>query len=715
MSTAVVARPAPPSEPEKQIQKAIQKRIVDPAAPYVKVLQSRSSQLSRRTAPWLQPTMAGSLELLPPVAYRSCPVSSITSKYVHTCQNRTRCAVNCLNWTPDGRRCITGDNIGQLTLWNSTDFKFEQTLQSQDKGVRAVTFSHNGSFLFTCDDTGAVRILKSTLAPLDSIAAHQEACRAVAVAPTDVKFATCSDDQSVKVWDLATLSADRTLTGHGSDVRYVDWHPSSSLLASSGRDALIKMWDAREEPSAAGLATLHGHKGPVNQVKWNANGTWLLSGSRDQTVRVWDIRHTKKELHSWQGHTREVYSVAWHPVHLELLASGDGNGTLMFCMVGQQQPLTKVELAHEASILGLGFHPIGHMLATCSMEACTKMWVRPRPGDPWRDAKQGEQDDASVYSDLLASAAAGQQGAAAGAAAAAGQLPGGIAVQLPGGGGIPGLGVPAARPPGLAGPRPPGIAGPAAAAAAAMPGNMPGGMPGLMQGDMQGGMPAIPGLLPAAGGLLPMGVAGMGIPGMAGGAAGRGMGAPQGPHMAAGGRGMQHAGQHQQQHHQQRGFKRQRDDAAGGFQEQQQQQRRGGFGGGRGFAGRQGHMAAGQHGVGHPGLQQQQQYAAAAAGRGGAAAGGYGGMHQGPAAHPMQQHAQHPQGGHHQMQQHHQQQQHQGGRGVGYGRGYGRGFGGPGRGVGGAAVGRGAGAAAGRGAGPPVRGGYGQPARGRGR
>jgi WD40 repeat protein len=69
-----------------------------------------------------------------------------------------------------------------------------------------------------------------------------------------------------------------------------------------------------------------GKEGPLAaaaaQVKWNANGTWLLSGSRDQTVRVWDMRHTKKELNSWQGHPREVYCVAWHPVHLELTASG---------------------------------------------------------------------------------------------------------------------------------------------------------------------------------------------------------------------------------------------------------------------------------------------------------------------------------------------------------------------------------------------------------
>jgi hypothetical protein len=32
-------------------------------------------------------------------------------------------------------------------------------MQAHDKGLRAVKFSHNGSFLFTCDDTGAVGVI----------------------------------------------------------------------------------------------------------------------------------------------------------------------------------------------------------------------------------------------------------------------------------------------------------------------------------------------------------------------------------------------------------------------------------------------------------------------------------------------------------------------------------------------------------------------------
>jgi WD40 repeat protein len=83
------------------------------------------------------------------------------------------------------------------------------------------------------------------------------------------------------------------------------------------------------------------------QVKWNANGTWLLSASRDQTVRVWDIRHTKKELNSWQGHTREVYAVAWHPVHLELLVSG---GWQCICFVSMPANAYSASIGNTAAL-----------------------------------------------------------------------------------------------------------------------------------------------------------------------------------------------------------------------------------------------------------------------------------------------------------------------------------------------------------------------------
>lgn len=58
---------------------------------------------------------------------------------------------------------------------------------------------------------------------------------------TDMKMATCSDDVSIKVWDFATVQEEATLSGHGWDVKCIDWHPTNSLLVSGSKDNLIKV------------------------------------------------------------------------------------------------------------------------------------------------------------------------------------------------------------------------------------------------------------------------------------------------------------------------------------------------------------------------------------------------------------------------------------------------------------------------------------------
>ena len=83
------------------------------------------------------------------------------------------------------------------------------------------------------------------------------------------------------------------------------------------------------------VRTLEGHTKAVMAVAWcrgDADGedgspTWMVvSGSADKTVRVWDAR-TGACVHTLEGHTDYVLSVAVHPLGT-LLASGSEDNTL---------------------------------------------------------------------------------------------------------------------------------------------------------------------------------------------------------------------------------------------------------------------------------------------------------------------------------------------------------------------------------------------------
>jgi WD40 repeat protein len=71
---------------------------------------------------------------------------------------------------------------------------------------------------------------------------------------------------------------------------------------------------------------LQGHTGNVYSIAWSPNGKTLASGSGDRTVKLWDIA-TGKLLSSLWGHTGGVYTVAWSPDG-KTLASGSDDRTV---------------------------------------------------------------------------------------------------------------------------------------------------------------------------------------------------------------------------------------------------------------------------------------------------------------------------------------------------------------------------------------------------
>jgi hypothetical protein len=80
------------------------------------------------------------VQILPPEAYPDIPTSSLTTRFVASTQNKTRCPVFCATFAPDSRRLLTGDSSGGISVWNALDFGYMQYLQVRRACVLAVKF-----------------------------------------------------------------------------------------------------------------------------------------------------------------------------------------------------------------------------------------------------------------------------------------------------------------------------------------------------------------------------------------------------------------------------------------------------------------------------------------------------------------------------------------------------------------------------------------------
>ena len=65
-----------------------------------------------------------------------------------------------------------------------------------------------------------------------------------------------SDDNTVKLWDVASGECLQTLEGHSHWVSSVSFSPDGKKLASGSGDNTVKLWDVQ---SGQCLQTLEGH------------------------------------------------------------------------------------------------------------------------------------------------------------------------------------------------------------------------------------------------------------------------------------------------------------------------------------------------------------------------------------------------------------------------------------------------------------------------
>ena len=91
----------------------------------------------------------------------------------------------------------------------------------------------------------------------------------IAFHPIENILASCAEDKTIKLWNLATGECVTTLFGHEQWVKCVAYSIDGKLLASGSIDRTIKLWNlARGEC----VNTLLGHLDSVSDISFSSDG-----------------------------------------------------------------------------------------------------------------------------------------------------------------------------------------------------------------------------------------------------------------------------------------------------------------------------------------------------------------------------------------------------------------------------------------------------------
>ena len=191
--------------------------------------------------------------------------------------------VNAVALTPDGRLAVSASGDNTLKVWDVASGRELRTLAGHTAGStpwrsrrmagwpsphRATRRSRSGTWR-----------AGGSCAPWPAIPSE---VNAVALTPDGRLAVSASEDNTLKVWDVASGRELRTLAGHTGRVNAVALTPDGRLAVSASGDRTLKVWDVA---SGQELRTLAGHTGLVNAVALTPDGRLAVSASDDRRSR----------------------------------------------------------------------------------------------------------------------------------------------------------------------------------------------------------------------------------------------------------------------------------------------------------------------------------------------------------------------------------------------------------------------------------------------
>ncbi|NMG57489.1 hypothetical protein E1H12_02870 [Geitlerinema sp. P-1104] len=235
-----------------------------------------------------------------------------------------------------------------------------QTLSQGKESIWAVAVGQDGSIVTGRGD-GSIEIRHPHRHLPTQFQAHPQAVFSVAVSPNSQLLATTGNDNAIKIWDMQRGNLLATWHGHHDDVHHLQFSPRGDVLASAGRDGRVKIWDmthhrhqSMRDRNSTPLHTLNAHRGEVRSLAFSPNHRFLVTAGADGKVHLWDWK-TGDYLQPLVSSTSEIWSVAISPDG-ETLATGGKDGTVELWDIRSGRR-SRQNTLHRNAVVSLAFSP----------------------------------------------------------------------------------------------------------------------------------------------------------------------------------------------------------------------------------------------------------------------------------------------------------------------------------------------------------------------